>query len=442
MTKGLTLARAFYLTGHRVIGADFESTGIPCSGRFSHSISVFRTLQKQNAANTKAEYTHQVLRIIKDEGIDLWVSCSGVATSLDDARAKELIEESTPCKCVQFGVRETALLHQKDSFMREADQLGLAVPQTYSVSSTEDVLQVLSNNRNTYPERKFILKTVDVDDVHRGDMSLLPFRSDFETQEHVVHLPISPSKPWILQEYIPGGEEYCSHSLVVRGEVKCFVACPSAELLMHYRALPRTSPLSRAMLAFTREFVLRSAHPELLTGHLSFDFMVKDTSISEKGLARSIYAIECNPRAHTAVVLFAQKGHEMEEMVEAYISTLEKAPADPQVVFQQDGLSEDSIITPSSPLPRYWIGHDLVSLVFHPAIHWVMGKLKASDFLESCEVFVVHVVSWKEAIFETWDPVPVFALYHIYWTLTIFSAWLWGQRWSRLNVSTTKVFAS
>ena len=38
MTKGLTLARAFHLCGHRVIGADFEDLAIPCPGRMSRAI--------------------------------------------------------------------------------------------------------------------------------------------------------------------------------------------------------------------------------------------------------------------------------------------------------------------------------------------------------------------------------------------------------------------
>ena len=38
MTKGLFLARQFYIAGHRVIGADFETFGIPSPGRFSYAL--------------------------------------------------------------------------------------------------------------------------------------------------------------------------------------------------------------------------------------------------------------------------------------------------------------------------------------------------------------------------------------------------------------------
>ncbi|KAM0819105.1 putative Carbamoylphosphate synthase large subunit [Seiridium cardinale] len=441
MAKGLTLARAFYLNGHRVIGADFETRGIPCSGRFSKSLSAFRAMEKPGPNNDTRSYVSQLFNIVQEEGVDLWVSCSGVASALEDAKAKEFVERETSCKCIQLGVNETATLHEKDSFMREAENLGLPVPNTHDVVSSDDALRILLESQAAHRERKFILKTVDVDDANRGNMTLLPLGSKKATKDHVSRLSITPEHPWILQEFIPGGEEYCTHALIVRGQIKCFVACPSAELLMHYRALPRTSSLSRAMLAFTREYVFRSPNPELFTGHLSFDFMVKDIAVDEKSIERSIYAIECNPRAHTAVALFAQDGPETTAMIQAYLSTLDETPDSYAGVLKQNGLREDSIVYPTrTALPRYWIGHDLFSLVFYPVLQWMMGQGTLRQLSGSCIEFLDHVLNWKEGTFEVWDPLPALVLYHVYWPLTILSAWWNGFRWSRVNVSTTKIF--
>jgi hypothetical protein len=46
MTKGLALARLFYETGHRVVGADFEPIDALVNGHFSKSLDKFYRLQK------------------------------------------------------------------------------------------------------------------------------------------------------------------------------------------------------------------------------------------------------------------------------------------------------------------------------------------------------------------------------------------------------------
>lgn len=436
MSKGLTLARAFNLSGHRVIGADFESVHIPCSGRYSSSITAFYPLSKPSSSATATTHVQQIMGIIKRERVDLWVSCSGVATALEDAEAKEAIEQQTRCKAIQFGVQTTSTLHEKDSFMHHLLDLGLPCPKTYQVTSQKETLRILEGLRAQL-HTKFILKPVHVDDVNRGNMKLLPFRCTAENESYVSSLPISPSKPWILQEFIPGGEEYCTHALIVGGEVRCFTACPSAELLMHYKALPSNSALFQAMLHFTREFVNRSRKPESLTGHLSFDFMVRDGVVNEKNFDRMIYAIECNPRAHTAVVLFAQPGVEMEAMVQAYLSVID---ARPESMDKRNGLKDQLVVPPIATVPRYWLGHDLVSLLLHPAIRLASGIIEPVEFFNHFLQFLTHVLIWKEGTFEVWDPAPALALYHIFWPLTILSAWWCGQDWSRVNVSTTKMF--
>ncbi|KAI0203171.1 hypothetical protein F4808DRAFT_458386 [Astrocystis sublimbata] len=329
MAKGLTLARAFHLSGHRVLGADFEDYSIPCSGRFSNSLSGFYRLPRPLSPDHTEPYTDHLLHIIKDEKVDLWVSCSGVASAIEDAQAKEAIEERTSCKCIQFDVATTSVLHEKNKFMRACAERNLPIPDTHEVTSKDEVLHILSSSALLFPGRKYILKPVGMDDVNRGDMTLLPLSSDIMTLKHVSRLYISTSAPWILQQFIPGGEEYCTHALVVRGELKCFVACPSAELLMHYAPLPQDDELWRAMHDFTVGYLKRSPDALDMTGHLSFDFMVDSGALEEKGgrLERCLYAIECNPRAHTAVVLFAQQGPEMRHMVQAYLSAID-SPGD------------------------------------------------------------------------------------------------------------------
>ena len=322
--------------------------------------------------------------------------------------------------------------------MREVKRLGLPAPETHDIKSVDEALRILSDSESVDPGRKFVLKPVGVDDVHRGDMTLFPLKSHSRTRKHLSRLPISPTTPWIMQEFIPGGEEYCTHALVVRGEVRCFVACASAELLMHYRALSSTSALSMAFLKFTREFVARSHNPETWTGHLSFDFMVRDCEAKETGIEKKIYAIECNPRAHTAVVLFDLYGPDTAALVDAYISALRPVRSGLDATINCAG--EHLIVPPQGTPPRYWLGHDLVTLVLHRARLFAIGRASLGDLIGGCATFVAHVYTMKEGTFAAWDPWPAVILYHVYWPMTILSVWWKGGRWSRLNASTTKMF--
>lgn len=438
MTKGLVLARMFYDAGHDVIGADFEPNGVPVSGRFSRALRRFYTLPKPTENDGSAYYIHDLLQIIRRERVQIWVSCSGVASAVEDGQAKEVLERRSDCIAIQFDVATTTTLHEKHTFIQHTRSLGLPAPETHSVTSRAAVHKVLnaSPSGGTKAKKQYIMKSIGVDDALRGNMTLLPRRTMSETYQHVSNIPISVSKPWVLQQYIRG-KEYCTHALVVNGHVKAFVACPSAELLMHYEALPPTSSLSRSMLRFTQEFAART--PGQITGHLSFDFLV-DESVTEKGLEMVLQPIECNPRAHTAVVLFNGLG---KEMAAAYLSAIDPTPQmngslEPQ---STDADAEhDSILVPARPARYYWLGHDVVTLLFLPLLSLLRGKMGIRAYVQGLQQLVTRVLFWKDGTFEAWDPLPWWWLYHVYWPGIFLTSVLGGKRWSRVNVSTAKVF--
>ncbi|TLD03448.1 uncharacterized protein PgNI_11505 [Pyricularia grisea] len=425
MTKGLTLARAFHRQGHRVLGADFEDALVPSSGRQSRSLSNFHSLRKPSSKLLSSSYTAQLVDLVTRENVDLWVSCSGVATAAEDGAAADQIEQLTNCRCVQFTEKVTTRLHEKNSFIRETIRLGLRVPETHEVAAHQDVLRVLDRSGRG---RRFIMKPVGMDDAHRGNMTLLPLATPAETKKHVLDLPISSATPWIVQQFIPGEREYCTHALIVKGQVKLFTACPSSELLMHYKALPAHSQLFRDMLKFTKDFCAKSEDSKSMTGHLSFDFMADENG--------ALHAIECNPRVHTAVVLFSQPRKVARDMVQAYLSVLEDDESQANV----NGHVNEIVLPDPHAAPRYWIGHDVVELGLLPIIKMIRGDAKLSKVKESVTELWLHIKSWKEGSFEAQDPLPTLMLYHVYWPLTVAAAWWHGRRWSRLNVSTTKMF--
>lgn len=456
MTKGLFLARTFYKAGHNVIGADFEPNGIPVCGRFSKALRKFYSLPKPNEKAGAAYYIDAMLDIVRREHVDLWVSCSGVASAVEDGQAKEVLERRSDVRCIQFDVMTTQTLHEKDTFIAQTERLGLPTPETHNVTSRAAVHKVLHESPRT--KKQYIMKSVGMDDASRGNMTLLPRRTLSETYSHVSAIPISEKKPWVLQQFVKG-REYCTHALIVNNEVKVFVACPSSELLMHYDALPPDSALSRAMLRFTEEFVRRS--DTNMTGHLSFDFLV-DEVVSEKGAQLALLPIECNPRAHTAVALF--QGQE-QAMSEAYLTALtpqingiiEQAPSmngspdllppttPPEIINRHDAPSPStsSPVTPALNPPKlYWLGHDLVSFLFLPLLkNDNNNSLTLSTYLRGCGTFLEHLLRWKDGTYELWDPLPAWWLYCGYWPGVFAASVVRGTRWSRVNVSTAKVFA-
>jgi hypothetical protein len=426
MSKGLSIARSFYEAGHNVIGADFEAGGAIACGHFSRCISKFLPLRPPKSG--AGPYMDSLLKIIKDEGIDLWVSCSGVASALEDGEAKEIIEARTPCRAIQFDMRTTQTLHEKHLFMQHTKDIGLAIPDTHYITSHQAVQDALSKAPG---DRKYIMKPVGMDDANRGDMTILPRPTVEETAAHLAKLKISEKSSWILQQYIRGSE-YCTHSLVVKGDVKAFVACPSAELLMHYEALPSDSKLHKAMLEFTKQYA--SAGGEAFTGHLSFDFMVDEAQMDGLHSIRDsedpiLYPIECNPRAHTAVVLF----NGTPGMPDAYLSLLGSSPK------AQDS---DEILLPERSDKYFWIGHDLVELLILPILALLLRQphTSVSELHSNFTTFANHALYWRDGTFERWDPIPWWLLYHVYWPMKFWQSLATGKGWSRMNVSTTKMF--
>ncbi|KAI9727763.1 MAG: hypothetical protein M1834_008002 [Cirrosporium novae-zelandiae] len=419
--EGLMLAREFHSAGHRVIGADFEPYGIPVCGRFSRALGKFYRLPRDPTDN----YISSLIAIVQIEGVDLWISCSGVATAMEDAQAKEKIENLTDCKALQHDLNTTATLCHKDSFLRYTAELGFPVLEARKVTSRNAVHHTLNRANG----KRYVMNTLGDDDALGGNVTILPRDTLSRTYDYVSKLEVTKEKPWILQQVIEG-EQYCTHALIIRGEVKAFVACPSSKFPMHYKALPQKSALKSAMLKFTQEFADRSGLSMVgsMTGHLSFDFVV-DEQATEAGVETKIFPIGCNPTVHTAVMLLHDQG---QQMVRAYLEILL-----PQVNGFSKGRIIDKIM-PENPRKYYWIGNDLVTLVLHPLSRLLRGMIPPEEFTQGSISFLKHVLLWKDGTFEVWDPLPWWVLYHIYWPGKFIGSTFDPKRWTKINVRQTE----
>ena len=194
MSKGLYIARAFHEAGHIVIGADFEPHSVPVCGRFSNALKRFYSLP--SPASGQEAYIRELLEIINNEKVDLWISCSGVMSAVEDGEAADAVEKYTKCLAIQFGTNLTRMLHEKHSFIEHTEKLGLNVPETFLVTSVDDALGFLNSRSKV---QRYILKSIGVEDSVRADMTLLPLPSLSSTRKHLSKARPSLSRPFVLQ---------------------------------------------------------------------------------------------------------------------------------------------------------------------------------------------------------------------------------------------------
>ncbi|KAM0420261.1 hypothetical protein ACHAPT_011920 [Fusarium lateritium] len=434
MAKGLALARMFYRRGHRVIGADCHSLS---PGRVSCAVDRYYCLPKPSDSSSFSvndPYLNQLAEIVEQEGVALWISVSDVTAAIEDATAKEIFEARTGVKVIQFGVEDVRRLHEKDSFIQHTKTLGLTVPTTEVVADQEEVVDFLRQHGglgHTPGAQRYLVKPVGVDDVARFSMPLLPLASEESTLARIGSIPFKSTKcSFIIQQFI-FGPEFCTHALVIRGRVCAFVACRSADVLMHYEALPADSPLSKAMLEFTIKQA--EAGGDDFTGHLSFDFLIEreDEEATESGTEKevTIYPIECNPRVHTATLLF----NDTPEIIDEYLSVLSESEV-------QKPLSTPPL-SPTNPQRYYWASQDAVELVIYPLFLTLFrGTMALSEFHRSITTFAHHLLYWKDGTFEAWDPWPWLWMMHVYWPVQFVWYMATGSVWTKLNVSTGKAF--
>ncbi|KAF1995038.1 hypothetical protein P154DRAFT_446391 [Amniculicola lignicola CBS 123094] len=422
MTKGLFLVRTMYIGGCRVIGADFDLTKNFQCGRFSNALSRFVALKKPSKESADG-YINQVLGLILDEHVDLWIPCSGVATAIEDAQLAKAIKKHTECRVFQCEEDVVEALDDKLKFMQKTSELGLASLKWLALCDEVDIRDIVDKIRCGNQDLRYMIKSASMDDATRGLLPLLSARDPDKVERILGNLKFSNRQQWLLQEYLPSGEEYCTHALIINGTVRAFTACPSASVLMHYKQLPISSMLYKQMLKFTQEY---AAGLGKITGHMSFDFLIRYQDTVDGHIA-TLAPIECNPRCHTATVLF--EGMES-ELAQVYLEVVHGNKTGGAILHPQS----------SSEVGYYWMAHDLVVAVSAFFDHFNSDRLSRAVSVKRVLDSIYHGLAWRDPTFQWWDPLPWFVLNHLYWPWVLVKAALNGVRWKQLNVSTTKMF--
>ena len=353
MTKALQLARSFHAAGHRVILVENHKYWLT-GHRFSNAVERFYTVP--DPQKDPEGYNQALLDIGKKESIDIYVPVCSPVSSYYDSLAKPVL--SGCCEVFHFDADVTKMLDDKFAFSEKARSLGLSVPKSFRITDPQQVLDFDFSNE----KRKYILKSIPYDSVRRLNLTKLPCDTPEETAAFVKSLPISEEKPWIMQEFIPG-KEYCTHSTVRDGELRLHCCCESSAFQVNYENVDQ-----QTIIQWVNHFVKELG----LTGQASFDFIQ-----AEDG---SIYAIECNPRTHSAITMF----YNHPGVADAY-------------------LSKEPFAEPLQPLPdskpTYWLYHEV----------WRLNEIRS---LKQLQTWISNIVRGKEAIFDVNDPLPFLMVHH------------------------------
>jgi predicted ATP-grasp superfamily ATP-dependent carboligase len=357
MTKALQLARSFHAAGHKVVLIETHKYWL--SGhQFSRAVSGFYTVP---APQYDLEvYTQALLDIIKKENIDVYIPVTSPVGSYYDSLAKPALSEY--CEVFHFDTDITQMLDDKFDFSEKARSLGLSVPKSFKITHPDQVI----NFDFSQETRKYIIKSIPYNSVCRLNLTKLPCKTPEETAAFVRSLPISEETPWIMQEFIPG-KEFCTHSTVRDGELKLHCCCESSAFQVNYENVENPE-----IMEWVRKFVKELG----ITGQVSFDFIQAEDGV---------YAIECNPRTHSAITTF----YNHPKVADAYISK---------------NFANETIQPLVNSKPTYWTYHEIWRLTgirsFSQLTTWIRNFWRGTD-----------------AIYKFNDPLPFLMVHH--WQIVI-----------------------
>ncbi|MEO0769641.1 MAG: ATP-grasp enzyme [Cyanobacteria bacterium J06649_4] len=354
MTKALQLARSFYRAGHRVVLIETHKYWL-VGHRFSRAVDRFYTVPNPDSP----EYAKALLNLVEKENVDVYVPVCSPVASYFDSQAIALL--SSHCEVIHADPEKIELLDDKYLFAKTAESFGLAVPKSYRITHPQQVIDFDFSNET----RKYILKSIPYDSIRRLDLTKLPCDTPEATAAFVRSKPISEGKPWILQEFIPG-QEYCTHSTVRDGELRMHCCCESSAFQINYENVDKPE---------IEDWVQRFSAGLKLTGQASFDFIEAE----EDGRG---YAIECNPRTHSAITMFYSQ------------------PAVASAYLDAEPLPQLPVQPLSSSRPTYWIYHEVWRLLTH--------LFSPKETLSRLGV----IAQGKDAIFDWQDPLPFLMVHH------------------------------
>ncbi|KEF58426.1 uncharacterized protein A1O9_06352 [Exophiala aquamarina CBS 119918] len=409
--QGLCLARAFYDTGHNVIGVDGEPGGIPVPPRFSKTVHKFYVLNMTLADGMTNEYVRRLTETIENEGVDLWVNCATGANPSLEAQVKAKIEQTTKCRCFALSPDNASRFTTRETFLSYMHSLGLPVPEVHQVRSRDELHKVLNKSLG---RRKYLLHAPKEPN-HCRARTPLPRRTLSQTYNLVSRIDISQSSPWRLEQDTGELEKYSTFGIIVHGQVKAFAASFStADSSIHL--LDPQSALSQSMLRFVSSFA--ESQGSGFSIHLGIDFCVEDW-VTVTGVVKTILPVEISNQAHKNTLLFQGMSGSV-QLTRAYLACLQPVGS---LGKKEEGLTSlhphhDALEDPFMPESKIVSVYNFGELVSRLAVGPLTGLLTLRNtpkaFSRNLVLLVNRLFLWTDDSYSINDPVPFWWHYQVY----------------------------
>ncbi|MGX5800405.1 hypothetical protein ACWGS9_04090 [Bradyrhizobium sp. Arg314] len=264
----LHLARLLHGAGHRVILADTPARPIAAGSKAS--AHYYRLPPPRFAPQA---YADAVAALTRAEGVGL------VIPTCEEVFHLALVWRGRTMPALLFApdIELLAQVHNKHSFIRLAERLGLKVPETTLLSSRGDVEAVGDRSR------ALVFKPV-----WSRFASHVLLRPPPQALDAIAP---SPAMPWVAQRFVEG-EEISAYAVARQGRLKA---------LALYRSLYRAGKgagifFQRVEDSVARELVEHIVAGTSWTGQISFDLMREPSG--------RVLPLECNPRAVSGLHFF------------------------------------------------------------------------------------------------------------------------------------------
>jgi predicted ATP-grasp superfamily ATP-dependent carboligase len=266
----LELARAFHKAGHTVFMAE--------SAR-GHLSEPSRAVKENFLVPPPRQQTGAFLQALKEVIIENKIDI--LIPTCEELFYVSMGRDQLPCKVFAESIDKLKILHNKWTFAVHASNMGLSVPETFLVGTSDDLLLAYAQwHRLIFKPvySRFASRTL-IDPTINQALNVVTFSSKAQ---------------WIAQELIEG-TQICTYSIAQHGHLTAhtayrsdFTAGQGATIV--FRHIDHQE---------TFDWVQRFVNEICFTGQIAFDFI--ETSQGE------VLAIECNPRATSGVHLFSSQ---------------------------------------------------------------------------------------------------------------------------------------
>jgi predicted ATP-grasp superfamily ATP-dependent carboligase len=269
----LEIARHFYSTGHEVFVADSLSQHV---SRYSNAVKKSFKLPSPRF-NSKA-YINELIHIIQKEKIDFLIPVYEEISYI----SKAIEKFPNTCKILAPSFNLYNELQNKWLFQEKLKSLGFETLKAQLIQQSDDI-QNLNFNIPFAIKPCYSRASQKVQKIMPGQCA-------------IVKIKVDPYNPWIAQEWAIG-KKFCTYSICHGGKIFAHGVYPVNYAIDGYSCLTFQAVEHPEIFEWISEFVKKIDY----TGQIAFDLIETND--------KKLFAIECNPRATSGLLLFNDKKH-------------------------------------------------------------------------------------------------------------------------------------